>query len=624
MVKAALAVLVATARANADPATSTEPTAPALTDQQLLEQSLAETVEIFDERADKPFDRDTEVRLTGEQLAARGAVDLGTALALLPDVTVRDAGRGGFNIDIRGGRKGEVAIMIDGVPITDPYVGTFDVSTIPITDIVQIRVSTTPQSPIDGPNGSGGVVEVLTRDAIGTQVVVARLTSDTLPTFGVTGTARAAITAHTALRLSASGLSGAYDYNIDGVHKVGQDRRQASGAGRFEYRDGDRRLVVDGFLDDRHYLQDPGDVPYLYTLTDRESSQRISAKFDDRIGKLQLQAEGWVHELERRTRIYMDPLFQDQLLLENLRATRSGGQILVTRPIAKDWRWAASVVVDHETATDVLEGAALKTATGSTTELETAGDIQYEHGKIRGDFSAGVAFPFGTPNTSPWPEAKLDVKYKPMQELQISTTLGRKGRVPSLNERYDPVQGNPNLGAQQTDHFEVRAIETRDKLRLELAPFYRFQTGTIMSDPNLKGQFGPVDDLTIYGIDAIGRVRVHELIEIGGGYSHVRATNDKSRDAISRLPRNKVEGWIQGSPLPGLALLARVAYFGNNFQGATRNEHYTLVQATATWQATKEYLAVLRVDDLLDVAPITRAGFSLPGRVISLVLQGTW
>ena len=71
--------------------------------------SEGEAIEIFDERPDKPFDRDTEVRLTGEQLAARGAVDLATALALLPDVTVRDAGRGGFNVDIRGARKGAVA-----------------------------------------------------------------------------------------------------------------------------------------------------------------------------------------------------------------------------------------------------------------------------------------------------------------------------------------------------------------------------------------------------------------------------------------------------------------------------------------------------------------------------------
>ena len=149
--------------ARAEEGASTQPAAPAaLTDEELLALSQGEAIEIFDERPDKPFDRDTEVRLTGEQLAARGAVDLASALALLPDVTVRDAGRGGFNIDIRGGRKGAVAILIDGIAANDPYYGTFDVSTIPITDIVQIRVSTTPQSPIDVPSPSSPGTEAPT------------------------------------------------------------------------------------------------------------------------------------------------------------------------------------------------------------------------------------------------------------------------------------------------------------------------------------------------------------------------------------------------------------------------------------------------------------------------------
>src|SRR5262245_36675354 len=172
--------------------------------------SQQETIEIYDERPDKPFDRDTEIRLTGEQLAARGATDLGTALALIPDIAVRDAGRGGYNIDIRGARKGAVSIFIDGVPVSDPYYGTFDVSSIPITDIVQIRVATTPQSPIDGPGGPGGVVEVHTRDAIGPQLVIARITADTMPSMGITATARVALAEHLALRVSASGLGGSH------------------------------------------------------------------------------------------------------------------------------------------------------------------------------------------------------------------------------------------------------------------------------------------------------------------------------------------------------------------------------------------------------------------------------
>src|SRR3954471_19594170 len=195
------------AAASAAPAAPAEPAG--VSDAALARLAEGESIEIFDERPDKPFDRDTEVRLTGEELAARGATDLATALALLPDVSVRDGGRGGFNIDIRGARKGAVSVLIDGVLVTDPWYGTFDVSTIPITDIVQIRVSTSPQSPIDGPGGPGGVIEVHTRDAIGSQLVIGRLTADSLPSFGVTGTARATLLPHLALRLSGSGLGGA-------------------------------------------------------------------------------------------------------------------------------------------------------------------------------------------------------------------------------------------------------------------------------------------------------------------------------------------------------------------------------------------------------------------------------
>ncbi|MBA3539987.1 MAG: TonB-dependent receptor plug domain-containing protein, partial [Deltaproteobacteria bacterium] len=122
---------------------STQPSAPQSQEaadeelRKMAEAQIADTViEVVGERPPKIFDRDTDVRLTGAQLAARGATDLASALALLPDVSVREAGRGGFNIDVRGARKGSVSIFIDGVKVSDPFYGTFDVSTIPITDIV--------------------------------------------------------------------------------------------------------------------------------------------------------------------------------------------------------------------------------------------------------------------------------------------------------------------------------------------------------------------------------------------------------------------------------------------------------------------------------------------------------
>jgi len=120
------------------------------------------------------------------------------------------------------------------------------------------------------------------------------------------------------------------------------------------------------------------------------------------------------------------------------------------------------------------------------------------------------------------------------------------------------------------------------------------------------------------------------MVEVGAGYSYIRAKTDASVDAMDRLPRNKVEGWVQATPDPRVAVLARVKYFGRNVDGTNPDMSpryvggYTLVEGNASWALTKQYLAVLRVDDALDARPYTRFGFSGPGRVIALIFQGTW
>lgn len=619
--------------ASADQSAATEPTSiteqasPSLSDEELVNQSQAETIEVFDERPDKPFDRDTDVRLTGEQLAARGATDLGTALSLLPDVTVRDAGRGGFNIDVRGARKGAVTILIDGVNVTDPYYGTFDVSTIPITDIVQIRMSTTPQSPIDGPGGPGGVVEVLTRDAIGEQMIIARATGDSLPSVGVTGTARVALAKHLGLRISAGGVGGARDLELPMNASLGEERRSATGSTRLEYRRGDARLVLDGFLDSRHYISPPSDTTSSsILLVDRETSARVSTKGDLRRGKLQLQAQGWVHSLNRRSRYYSDPALTTQAQTEDLEAMRIGGMALATHPIGKDARWAVSGSVDRDNArVAVLNGSVSK---GDVTMFELAANLQYEKKTLRIDAAGGAALPVGV-GADPWPEGKLAVKWRPrFGPLELSATAGRKGRVPSLRERFDLTTGNPALGPEMASTGEVRAIyDIEDRIKLEVAPFYKRTNGTVRVslDPADMGKLTNLGKLSIYGVDTQARVEIIPNLWLGGAYNFIKAHSDDSGDdPLDRLPHHRGEAWVQGSPIDKLTLLARVRYFGDSIDRSMNVDGYTLLEATATAPLTKQYLAVLRVEDLLDVQPETRAGYHTAGRVITLVLQGQW
>jgi outer membrane receptor protein involved in Fe transport len=602
-----------------------------MTDADLAKLADSEAIEIFDERPDKPFDRDTEVRLTGEQLAARGAVDLATALALLPDVSVQEAGRGGSTVIIRGASKGQVSVLIDGVLVSDPYYGTFDLTSIPITDIVQIRVATTPQSPIDGPGGPGGVIEVHTRDAIGPQVVVARATSDSLPTFGISGTARVALAKHLALRVSASGIGGGRSLTLASpFDSISENRHDAAGSLRLEYRKANRRIVLDGFVDDRHYIVPPSETTTAILMIDRENNARMSAKVDDKLAGFQIQAQASFQYLFRKSRNFSDPTFGFEPADENLNAKRGGGTILVTRPIGKEARWAASGTIDHERV-NVKAGSVMSpTRTrGNVTLAELAGDLQYEHRTVRLDGAVGLAVPFGT-NADPWLEAKLVARWRPhFGNLEITATGGRKGRVPSLRERFQPGLGDPDLAPEFVNHAEVRVTETiKDRLGIEVAPFYRYQQDTIIgtTQPPNVGKLINLGTINLYGVDAMAHARVHAMVQVGGAYNYVRAHSDQiGDDPLSHLPHHRAEAWVQVEPLPRLLAMARGIYYGESLINQTTTiPAYATFDVTASWQIRREYLAVLRGTDLSNERPLVRPGVYGQGRTISLVLQGTW
>jgi outer membrane receptor protein involved in Fe transport len=613
------------------PAPEPEP-APALTDEELLalaeSEAMGETIEIWDERPEKPFDRDTEVRLTGEELAKRGATDLATALALIPEVTVRDAGRGGFNIDIRGARKGAVRVIIDGVAVSDPFYGTFDVSTIPVTDIVEIRVSTAPASPIDGPGGPGGVIEVHTRDAVGEQLVVARVTSDTMPTFGASATGRVALSPHLALRLSASGLFGVHDYET-ATEATARDRRRAStGAFRLEYRKRGRRAVIDGFVDDRRYLSPPSDelATAAFLLIDRETTGRIGVGFDDDVGadkKLQIQARAWAHAIKRVSRYFADPELAVEGSSEDLFAMRIGGSALATRPIGKRARWVAAVTVDHERArVEADSGAMVMVTKGDATVLEGAAGGQYERGPVEVDAAAGVAVPLGV-DADPWPEGKLTIKLA-QRYGEVALVGARKGRVPSLRERYQGMGSNVSLDPEQAWHGEVRlTARPRDGIEVVVAPFYRHTTGTVKLGPD--SMLVNLGELDIKGVDASAKAQILAQLAVGGSYDYAKATSaDLGPDPVDRFPTHKADGWVRVTPRPRYSVLARARYVGRAIDGARQTPAYVMWEASATAQLGGDWLAVVRCDDILDEAPETRNGFHMPGRVLTVIVQGTW
>jgi iron complex outermembrane receptor protein len=97
-----------------------------------------------------------------EAIEAAGVVTVAEALELMPGVSLSVGARNEQKIWVRGYEQSNVLVLVDGVPVADPYYGDLDLGQLPVFDVGRITVTRGGASPLYGPNGLGGVINVVT------------------------------------------------------------------------------------------------------------------------------------------------------------------------------------------------------------------------------------------------------------------------------------------------------------------------------------------------------------------------------------------------------------------------------------------------------------------------------
>lgn len=100
--------------------------------------------------------------LEAEEIAALGVTSVAEALEHATGVSMSTGARNEQRVWIRGYQQSEVLILIDGIPIADPYSGQVDLGQIPVSDVAKIVVTRGGTSPLYGPNALGGVINIVT------------------------------------------------------------------------------------------------------------------------------------------------------------------------------------------------------------------------------------------------------------------------------------------------------------------------------------------------------------------------------------------------------------------------------------------------------------------------------
>ncbi len=96
------------------------------------------------------------------EILESGADNLAQVLAMVPGMIVRTNSRGEEKIGTRGLTERGMVVLIDGVPLSDPYTGAVNTSLILAGAMGTVSVTRGPAATIYGANALGGVVEVST------------------------------------------------------------------------------------------------------------------------------------------------------------------------------------------------------------------------------------------------------------------------------------------------------------------------------------------------------------------------------------------------------------------------------------------------------------------------------
>ena len=623
-------------------------------DQLLLDMAQGEVIQVWAERPDKPFDRDTSIRLTGAELTERGVTNLAQALELVPEINVRFAGRGGRILDVRGARKGSIKVIVDGIPVDDPYYGTFDVSSIPVTDIVQIRVSSSPSSPLDGVGGPGGVIEVHTRDAIGARRLDTRMVASSRPEGLVSATGRSQLSDHWAVRPSVAASLGSFEFNLL-QKRIDESRHDINGATRIEYRRGKRRLVTDISVQNRSFVVPPktidvAEMPPADLVFDHirlirgENAARVGVVADDHIGEWRVQGNAYGQILTRESLVYddtdMDSAYGEASAFDNyeseniartedLFATRLGAGILANRSLRKRFQLIGAALFLTESA-DVTDTNFLSNNTsgretaGRSTIAHVSTGVQWEDGPLRVDSAVGLAAPIGV-DAGLWPEFKVAAWYRAIPGVLFKATGARKGRLPTLRERYS-FNGNESLDPEQAWFGEVAVVlDPSDWVRFESAAFVRDTNGQIRQGFD-DGQIRLINlgDLTIRGIDTQLAIAPKAALSGGVSWSHINPTLIEGEEPLDFLPRHRATVWLTARRGERMGGTARLRFTGEQEDQGVTLPTRSLVELSAYAEIKAGILANLRVENLLDERYALRAGVESPGRIVTLSLQGGW
>ncbi len=487
----------------------------------------------------RPRELSMVTELRAGEVAARGGGDVAHTLRLEPALSITSGAKAETETRIRGMPSHSVLVLVDGRPVNTGYYGKTDLSMIPSTDIAAVQVIKGPASSAYGPNGMGGVVNVITRsglDAPGTEFG-ARFGSDGLRLLNLgTGNRRGALS----WRLSGyeqyrDGFALSDDFEPtsieDGGRRTNSGYHKAGGSLKMGY----ERSVADRYTVTLGYNWSRREIPPTVYSWDGPMWRRFpewiryGASINNErviVGGFELTTVLYADAQEDRLIDYLDPSMSGDAIefdskLENLTA---GGSMslegscgerhdlhagLAYKRDAMDKKpdldepWVShSIQIGSIFIEDRYTPVAAATVTAGVQGLIYAAE---QDAPVLSDVCPTLALRCTLPLA-----------------VEARGAYSRAVRYPTLHTLYSETSGNPELRPETADKFEA-GLERwflgkgERHLAVEVA-WFRSELDNLIYRPNNSQQFRNILESVLTGMEATIRAGWSERLVFEAGY----------------------------------------------------------------------------------------------------------
>jgi iron complex outermembrane receptor protein len=601
---------------------------------------------------EEPSSGTTDI-LDAAAIQAAGVATIGQALELLPGVSLSIGGRDEQKVWVRGYEQSNVLLLVDGVPISDPYYGDLDLGQLPIFDVARVSVTRGAASPLYGPNGLGGVINITTVQGGPSKRVAGdlRLTSERTAVAHASAGGGDLLSWYFGLGAETSDgwpMAGGFEatpYQEGGV-RVNSDLRRATVMGRVGWKIPEAGTLYASlrFIDAEkgipfHTTEPAGFIKFARFPEWRQTT--LALGYEDDFARGQIRAQVYGHGFDNTLEAFADPELEILQLESSFSDRVYGGYVQGEWDLGGGHRLGSAVHLRQDRhlkterypdgSEDPSESYRAWTWSLSAEDRwridnrnSLVGSLALEgldviHAESLREIGGGPApVDDARPSETLW-SPQIEYRRVLGPGWTASFALYRRGRFPTMRQLYGTDPPNPDLGPQRTTGLDLGAgFSPSSALNLEGTVFLN-RVADLITREGRDFPYRNQDEAEIRGVELRfrGKTGVFDYSASWTGLDHGFTSSSEGFEEIPFVPDHQIEllGVVhlgRRVDLRGvwLATGRRVAYDRGE---RIELDSYSLLDLGLTGRVGGAELT-LQLDNVLDAAVEMEPGYPLPGR----------